>query len=86
MQTEFNVFYSFSVSQLRGHWEDTSTKVLSRRNQLEDLLADNQQYDTKRREVEATLTKMEGWQERMTKPGNTKDVLDQQIREQKVRK
>jgi hypothetical protein len=78
-------FPSFSVSQLREHWEDTSTKVMSRRNQLEDLLADNQQFESKRREVEAWLARMEAWQERMTTTvGTTKDVLEQQVRDQKV--
>ncbi len=72
------------MSQLREHWEDTSTKVLSRRNQLEDLLADNQQYDTKKREVEAWLARMEGWQQRMAPPGNTKETLEQQLKDQKV--
>ena len=33
----------FSVSQLREHWEDTSTKVMSRKNQIDELMVDNQQ-------------------------------------------
>ena len=37
------MIFSFSVSQLREHWEDTSTKVMSRRNQIDELLVDNQQ-------------------------------------------
>ena len=31
------------MSQLREHWEDTSTKVQTRRNQIDELLVDNQQ-------------------------------------------
>ncbi len=74
----------FSVSQLRGHWEDTSSKVLARRNQLEDLIVDNQQYESKRREIESWLNRMEGWQTRMRPIGATSDILEQQTREQKV--
>ena len=48
---------SLSVTQLREHWEDTSTKVMSRRNQLEELLVDNQEFEEKRREVESWLTR-----------------------------
>jgi len=74
----------FTVSQLREHWEETSAKVMARRNQLEDLLVDNQQFDSKRREVEAWLTRMEAWLARMRPVGMTADVLEAQIREQKV--
>lgn len=71
------------VSQLREHWEDTSSKVMARRNQLEDLLVDNQQFDSKRREVESWLNRMESWKARMRPVGSTADVLESQVREQK---
>ena len=74
-----------AVSQLREHWEETSAKVMARRNQLEDLLVDNQQFDSKRREVEAWLSRMEAWLARMRPVGMTADVLETQIREQKVK-
>ncbi len=54
--------------------------------QLEDLLVDNQQFDSKRREVEAWLGRMEAWLARMRPVGMTADVLEAQIREQKVNK
>ena len=57
---------------------------MARRTQLEDLLVDNQQFDSKRREVEAWLTRMEAWLARMRPVGMTADVLEAQIREQKV--
>ena len=76
--------FVLSVSQLRGHWEETSSKVMARRNQLEDLLVDNQQFETKRHEVEAWLGRMEAWLSRMRPVGTTADVLEAQIREQKV--
>ena len=82
----FPFFFFVPVSQLREHWEDTSSKVMSRRNQLEDLLVDNQQFESKRREVEAWLGRMEGWQARMRPVGSTQEVMEQQVREQKVSK
>jgi hypothetical protein len=80
---EIEIFF-LPVSQLRGHWEDTSSKVLARRNQLEDLIVDNQQFESKRREIESWLSRMEGWKARMRPIGSTPDVLEQQVREQKV--
>ena len=78
--------YSFSsaVSQLRGHWEDTSGKVQARKNQLEELTSDNRQLEAKHQEVEAWLARMEAWQARLRPVGTTQDVLDQQGRELKV--
>ena len=57
---------------------------MSRKNQLSDLLQDQQSYETKRREIEAWLGRMEAWQARMRPVGNTQDVLEAQVREQKV--
>jgi len=69
------------VTQLREHWQDTSDKVLSRKSQLEELYVDNQELERKRREVEAWLSRMEGWRERM-QPVSV-DLLETQVREQK---
>jgi len=46
---------------------------------------DNQQFDSKRREVEAWIGRMEAWLARMRPVGMTADVLEAQIREQKVK-
>ena len=55
---KFNkLFFSFTVSQLRGHWEDTSGKVQSRKNTLEELVTDNRQFEVKQQEIEAWLGK-----------------------------
>jgi len=53
--------------------------------QLEELIVDNQQFDAKRREVEAWLGRMEAWLSRIRPVGMTADVLETQIREQKVK-
>ena len=82
----FKDFLFFPVSQLREHWEDTSEKVNSRKSQLEDLLVDNQQFESKRREVESWLKRMEAWKERMGPVATSPDIMEAQIREQKVKK
>ena len=46
---------SLSVTQLREHWDETSGKVQTRQNQLEGMLVENQQFETKRREIEVNI-------------------------------
>ena len=72
------------MSQLREHWEDTSTKVQSRKTQLEELAIDNRHFEAKHQEIDSWLSRMEAWQARLRPVGSTKDVLEQQSREQKV--
>lgn len=48
------------------------------------MLADSQQYEAKRIEVENWLQRMETRLERMAAVGHTADVLEAQLREQKV--
>ena len=79
-----NCCWLLSVSQLRGHWEDTSSKVSARKAQLEDLAVDHQNFESKNQEIDAWLIRMEGWQARQRPVGATKDVLEQQTRELKV--
>ena len=50
------------MSQLREHWDETSAKVIGRRNQLEEITVSNREYEAKRRETEAWLSRMEAWQ------------------------
>ena len=77
--------WDLSVSQLRGHWEDTSNKVHSRKNQLEELTVDNRHFEVKCQEIDAWLNRMEAWQARQRPIGSTKEQLEQQSRELKVR-
>ena len=44
------------------------------------------QFDNKRREVESWLGRMEVWLGQMRPVGSTADVLEAQVREQKVRR
>ena len=77
--------WDLSVSQLRGHWEDTSNKVHSRKNQLEELTVDNRHFEVKCQEIDAWLNRMEAWQARQRPIGSTKEQLEQQSRDLKVR-
>ena len=74
------------MSQLRGHWEDTSGKVQARKNTLEELAAANRHFEIKQQEIEAWLGRMESWQTRLRPVGATQDILEQQSREVKVMK
>ena len=43
------------MSQLRGHWEDTSGKVQARKNTLEELAAANRHFEIKQQEIEGSI-------------------------------
>lgn len=69
---------------MREHWDETNSKVMQRKAQLDAMLNDSQRYEGKRLEVEAWLARMEGRLQRMASAGHTADVLEAQLREQKV--
>lgn len=77
-------FLIVTVTKLREHWDETNSKVTQRKTQLDTMLVDSQQYEAKRIEVENWLQRMEARFERMTAVGHTADVLEAQLREQKV--
>lgn len=83
---KFSNFLLFvSVTKLREHWDETNSKVMQRKTQLDAMLGDSQRYEAKRQEVDAWLARMETRLERMVPVGHTADVLEAQLREQKVR-
>ncbi|KAK3925763.1 Dystrophin, isoform B, partial [Frankliniella fusca] len=71
-------------TKLREHWDETNSKVMSRKTQLDAMLADSQRYEAKRLEVDAWLGRMEARLERMGAVGHTADVLEAQLRDQKA--
>lgn len=73
-----------AVTKLREHWDETNSKVMQRKTQLDMMLGDSQRYEAKRNEVEVWLARMETRLERMRAVGHTADVLEAQLREQKV--
>ena len=72
------------MTKLREHWDETNSKVMQRKTQLDAMLNDSQRYEAKRNEVEVWLARMETRLERMRSVGHTADVLEAQLREQKV--
>lgn len=79
-----STLFSFPVTALREHWDEANARVLQRKAQLDAMLGDSQRYEARRREADAWLARMETRLAAMTTPGHTADVLDQQLREQKV--
>lgn len=73
-----------SVSALREHWAEANARVLQRKAQLDAMLGDSQRYEARRRDADAWLTRMEARLAAMAPPGHTADVLDTQLRDQKV--
>lgn len=73
-----------SVTKLREHWEETNSKVMQRKAVLDAMLTDSERYEAKRQEVEAWLGRMQARREKMGLVGDTADVLEVQLRDQKV--
>lgn len=57
---------------------------MQRKAQLDAMLSDSQRYERKRHEQEVWLERMELRLTRMRSVGHTADVLETQLREQKV--
>ncbi|XP_054271022.1 dystrophin isoform X1 [Macrosteles quadrilineatus] len=72
------------VTKLREHWEETNSKVLQRKAVLDAMLTDSERYEAKRQEVEAWLGRMQARREKMGLVGDTADVLEVQLRDQKA--
>lgn len=73
-----------AVTALREHWDEANARVLQRKAQLDAMLGDSQRYESRRRDADAWLTRMEARLAAMPPPGHTADVLEMQLREQKV--
>ena len=74
-----------AVTKLREHWDEMNSKMMQRKTELDAMLGDSQRYEAKRNEVEVWLARMETRLEKMRAVGHTADVLEAQLREQKVR-
>lgn len=69
---------------MREHWDEANARVLQRKAQLDAMLGDSQRYESRRRDADAWLTRMEARLGGMAPPAHTADVLELQLREQKV--
>lgn len=72
------------MTALREHWDEANARVLQRKAQLDAMLGDSQRYEARRRDSDAWLSRMEARLAAMAPPGHTADVLEMQLREQKV--
>lgn len=72
------------MTALREHWDEANARVLQRKAQLDAMLGDSQRYEARRRDADAWLARMEARLAGMAPPGHTADVLEMQLREQKV--
>lgn len=59
---------------------------MQRKRQLEGTLADGRGFEERRREVEAFLSRLQARLDRMPPVGQTLDILEAQLKEQKVRR
>lgn len=57
---------------------------MQRKRQLEGTLADGRGFEERRREVEAFLARLQARLDRMPPVGQTLDILEAQLKEQKV--
>ncbi|XP_034944626.1 dystrophin [Chelonus insularis] len=71
------------VTKLREHWNETNSKVMHRKAQLDAMLIDSQKYEAKRTEIEMWIDRMDLRITKMRPIGHTADVLENQLKEQK---
>ncbi|XP_076373889.1 LOW QUALITY PROTEIN: dystrophin-like [Tachypleus tridentatus] len=72
------------VEQLRQDWEDARERAMQRKKKLEGISADGRSFEEKRREVEAWLGRAECRLEKLPPVGQTLDVLEVQLKEQRL--
>lgn len=73
-----------AVSQLRESWDQTEAAVHRRLTQLEQVRADSAPWEAGRAELAGWLTRLEVRVDQLPPMGHTADMLDAQIKEQKV--
>ncbi|XP_067142933.1 dystrophin isoform X3 [Centruroides vittatus] len=72
------------ITQLYQDWEDVKEQAMQRKRQLEGMLSDRRSFDERRREVESWLGHAEIRLERLPPVGQTLDVLEAQLKEQRL--
>lgn len=72
------------ITQLHQDWEDVNEQAMQRKRQLEGMLSDRRSFDERRREVESWLSRTEIRLERLPPVGQTLDVLEAQLKEQRL--
>ena len=72
------------MSQLRESWDQTEAAVHRRLGQLETARLDSASWEAGRAELAAWLTRLEVRLDQLAPVGHTADLLETQIKEQKV--
>lgn len=79
------LFFPFVAAlHLHTEWEEVREGAMQRKRQLEGTLADGRGFEERRREVEAFLARLQARLDRMPPVGQTLDILEAQLKEQKV--
>ncbi|XP_035225525.1 dystrophin-like [Stegodyphus dumicola] len=73
-----------SALHLHSEWEEVREGAMQRKRQLEGMLSDGRSFDERRREVENWLSRLQSRLERLPPVGQTLDILEAQLKEQKV--
>ena len=72
------------MSQLRESWDQTEAAVHRRLSHLETARLDSASWEASHAELVGWLARLEGRLDQLAPVGHTADLLDAQIREQKV--
>ncbi len=64
--------------------EGTDSKVVTRKDELDDLLADSQKFHSKLHEADVWLTGLEGRYGKLKPASEDKTILEQQVTEHQV--
>ncbi|XP_022241838.1 dystrophin-like [Limulus polyphemus] len=72
------------MAQLRQEWDGGKERGMQRKRQMEGLLIDRRSFEDRKRDLETWLDRTETKVERLPPVGQTLDVLEVQVKEQKV--
>lgn len=81
---DYNKELEARALHLHTEWEEVREGAMQRKRQLEGTLADGRGFEERRREVEAFLARLQARLDRMPPVGQTLDILEAQLKEQKV--
>ncbi|KAG8192219.1 hypothetical protein JTE90_014082 [Oedothorax gibbosus] len=80
---DFNKELEARALHLECEWEEVRSEAMQRKRQLEGMLSDGRNFDERRRDVEAWLGQLTARLHSMPPVGQTLDILEAQLREQK---
>nr|XP_015911947.1 dystrophin isoform X3 [Parasteatoda tepidariorum] len=81
---DYNKELEARALHLHSEWEEVREGAMQRKRQLEGMLADGRSFDERRRDVESWLSRLQARLERMPPVGQTLDILENQLKEQKA--